>query len=366
LYCAGATVLSAAAVASAAHAAVTPTSTRLISKVTGPGPLNFTDLRWRVAGTDLGSMFEYQGQIRMVFGDTFGSPNGIGPAPLSRWRSNTMAVVSNLSDPRVGPLFARMITNPSAPLVAKELLSSRKQNCANATGFCELTVIPNDGFAVGSRMYLHYMSIRRFDYPVPGDYDTNYSGLAYSNDGGQNWTKDPHVTWSADSGLGIVAATQTAGYVYLFGIPSGRLGSVRLARVPAGSVLDNTAYRYWDGTGWAPVEAAAAVVVGGPAGELSVQWNSYFGKWLMMYLRPGPRFDIVLRSADCLTGPWSAPVPVVTSDQYPTLYAPMLPPRWNDGPAAYFAMSIFTPYNVFWMRSALSGPHRPGLTPCVQ
>jgi hypothetical protein len=57
---------------------------------------------------------------------------------------------------------------------------------------------------------------------------------------------------------------------------------------------------------------------------------------------------------------------VVSSDQYPSLYAPFFPPRWNDGPGAYFAMSIYLPYNVFWMHAVLAGAHRPGLAPCVQ
>jgi hypothetical protein len=216
------------------------------------------------------------------------------------------------------------------------------------------------------------MSVRRFDYPHLGDYDTNYSGVAWSGDGGRTWTKDPAAVWPAPSSFGIVATTRVAGHVYLLGIPASRRGSVKLARVRDDGVLRRSAYRYWDGTRWNADQRAAAVVADGPVGELSVQWSSYFGKWLMMYLRIDPSTQdssndqIVLRTADCLTGPWSDPQPVVRSDRYPSIYAPMIPPRWNDGPRLFFAMSIFDAYNVYWMRTSLTGTPRPGLAPRVR
>ncbi|HVS28269.1 MAG TPA: DUF4185 domain-containing protein [Solirubrobacteraceae bacterium] len=286
------------------------------------------------------------------------------------WRSNTMAFFAD-ANPAIGPLFDGMVTDPSNPLRAKELLPSAKQTCTGTETLCEQTVIPTNGFAVGDRMFLHYMSVKRFGYPQPNDYALNYAGIAYSDDGGQTWTKDPSTMWAGNSNFGQVAATQTGGDVYLFGIPGGRTGDVKLARVRSGRILSKASYRYWGGRTWNNREGSAAVVANAPAGELSVQWNSYFGKWLMMYLRvrepreSSPAGDVVLRSADCLTGPWSEPQVVVTSDQYPSLYAPFIPPRWNDGPDVYFSMSIYLPYNVFWMHTALAGIPRPGLNPCV-
>jgi len=369
------------AAAAAAEPTVDPSATRPVIKVSGPGPLNFSDLRFNLYAADLGSTFEYQHRLYMVFGDSFGRPRSADlerfaqerrsdPTRYTDWRSNTMASLADV-DPAIGPLFAGMITDPANPLEARELLPSAKQTCTGTEAFCEQTVIPTNGFAVGDRMFLHYMSVKRFGYPRPQDYDLNLSGIAFSDDGGHTWTKDGSTTWAGDSNFGQVAATRTGGDVYLFGIPGGRTGDVKLARVREDRVLNRPSYRYWDGRGWTHREGSAAVVASGPAGELSVQWNSYFGKWLMMYLRVDPPAatsstgSIVLRTADCLTGPWGAPQTVVTSSQYPSLYAPFIPPRWNDGPDVYFTMSIFLTYNVWWMHTALTGTPRPGLRPCV-
>jgi len=84
----------------------------------------------------------------------------------------------------------------------------------------------------------------------------------------------------------------------------------------------------------------------------AVRWNSYYKKWLMMYLND-PHYRIVLRTADSLTGPWSAEQVIVTGEQYPQLYAPYMPPLWNDGPDILYTMSLFGPYCVDFMRTRL-------------
>lgn len=97
-------------------------------------------------------------------------------------------------------------------------------------------------------------------------------------------------------------------------------------------------------------------MVPAPVGELSVQWNSFYGKWLMTYLNDADDVDaVVIRTADCLTRPWGEERIVVTADEVPSLYAPYLPPRWNDGPDLYFALSLFGPYDVYWWHTSLDG-----------
>src|SRR5438270_206859 len=47
-------------------------------------------------------------------------------------------------------------------------------------------------------------------------------------------------------------------------------------------MLNITAYQYSNGLQWATAQPAAAVdVAPDPGGELSVQWNTYYQKWLM-------------------------------------------------------------------------------------
>jgi hypothetical protein len=318
--------------------------TFLVSPETGPTSPNRTDLRWQVHGTDLGSSFGYRGRTYFVFGDTFGAPaaNPFFSVPHEDWRSNVMAFSSD-SDPADGVTFDDMITD--RPGHAAELLSSLKDPGV------EQTVIPTYGVAVDDRMFLHYMSVREFG--EPGHWTLNYSGLAYSDDGGQTWEKNSGVRWPGDSNFGQVAFVEHGAYVYLFGIPGGRYGGIQMARVPAGSMLDQSAYRYLDGTTWVTDPGAATTVMAGPVGELSVRWSSYYRAWMMMYLVDDKGL-VVIRSAPELTGPWSTPRTVVTSAAYPALYAPYLLPRWNSGPDIYFTMSQFGPYNMSLMHTRLA------------
>ncbi len=304
-----------------------------VEQVTGPGSVNATDRRWNVFGADLGHMFFYQGTLYMVFGDTFG--------PDSRqWRSNTMARLVT-PDPRAGLRFESMVTDATG--AAGELLGSLKVDGV------EKTVIPTNGVSVGGRMFLHYMSVRRWG--APGSWQLNYSGWAYSDDGGQVWVKDPLARWPGDSNFGQVAIVPEGGTVYLFGIPGGRQGGVQLARVPAAHLLDLDAYEYWDGEGWSADRAKATTVVSSPVGELSVRWSAYAHRWLMMYLDEG-RSAVVLRTAPSLTGPWGPEEVVATAQRFPQLYAPYLVPV-DTGPEVYFTMSQYGPYEVFLMKASL-------------
>ena len=130
-------------------------------------------------------------------------------------------------------------------------------------------------------------------------------------------------------------------------------GSVQIARIPPEQILDSSAYQYWDGANWVDDMGASATVIPAGVGELSVRWNSYYKKWLMMYLQEG-KYSIVMRTADCLTGPWSDEMIVVTGHEYPQLYAPFMLPKWNDDPEIYFTMSLFGPYNVSLMQTSLN------------
>jgi hypothetical protein len=93
--------------------------------------------------------------------------------------------------------------------------------------------------------------------------------------------------------------------------------------------------------------------------ELSIRWNSHYDKWILMtkhQQRNDSGFAIVVRTADCLAGPWSDEQWVFTNQDVHRPYGPYLPPWWNDGPDIYFAVSKFFPiYNVFWWHTALEG-----------
>ena len=299
-----------------------------------PAAINQTGKEYGVDGADLGSSFLYNDQTYIVFGDSF----DIGK---SDWRSNLLAISSD-DDPTDGVTFDRMIED--RPGHAKELLSAKHVEGE------EVTVIPTYGVAVGDRLFLHYMSVKHWG--APGHWDLGLAGFAYSDDGGENWTKDANAVLPSDTNWGQVAIVEHKDYLYLFGIPGGRYGDLKLARVTPDQLLQIDSWEYWDGEVWSATGDAAAVVVAGPIGELSVRWNSYYQRWLMMYLIDDQGL-IVLRSAADLTGPWDEPRVAVRSTDYPALYAPYIYPKWNDGPEVYFNMSLFGPYNVWLMKTEI-------------
>jgi hypothetical protein len=317
-----------------------------IARLTGPGSINRTDLRWYVYGTDLGHTFEHRGQLYMAFGDSFGPP-GHPPTFGDDWRSNLLAW-SRDANPWDGLTFDGMVTD--RPGHAKELIADADVPLAEKPS----TTIPTNGVSVGNRMFLHYMAVRAFT--GPGFWSLTGSGIAYSDDEGQTWRLPAEAVWPEGSNFGQVAFVEQGRHVYLFGIPGGRFGPAKLARVDKHHLLDLDRYRYWSGSGWAEREDAAAVVVPAPVGELSVQWNSHYRKWLMMYLNDDDSVNaVVLRTAECLTGPWSDERVVLTAEEVPQLYAPYMPPRWNAGPDIFFTLTRFNLYDVFWWHTSLDG-----------
>jgi Domain of unknown function (DUF4185) len=325
-----------------------PSLAELVAKLTGYDSINETDTKYQVMGTDLGAIWDNgSGQVLMAFGDTFGEGHVGGGQFGEDWRSNVLARSSDrdLSD---GMTFDDMVVDE--PGHAKELLASKKIDND------EITVIPNSGVSVGDRQFIHYFSQHHW-----GPWNTNYGGLAYSDDNGQNWTKSD-VRWENsaprwDRYFQIGSLVRHEGHVYLFGTGSGRFYDIRLARVREDDMLDLAAWRYWNGAGWGRKESDAVPVVAAPSGELSVLYNDYLGRWVMMYLDEN-RAAVVMREAPRLTGPWSGQRVVVRGGEggeWPALYAPFIHP-WSAASGEqdlYFAMSQWGPYNVFLLRTRL-------------
>jgi hypothetical protein len=331
-----------------------------VAVLTGAESLNATEVRYQVKGTDLGIMWtDERGQILVAFGDTFGPGwaghgSEVGDPAASDWRSNTLARSSD-RNPAGGMAFTDFVTDRAGH--AKELLPSLKQDGL------EISKIPTGGVNVGGRNYLAYMSVRHFG--PPGQWITNYGGIAYSDDGGQTWIEVPTAgrpnTPGCDEKFQMIAYARRDGFVYAFGTPNGRFGDAHLARVPEHRLLDTAAYEYWTGTAWhRGISAIAAPIVTGPVGELSVRYDQTLKNWEMMYLDQ-PRGAIVIRLAPQPTGPWGTPTPVATSRQYPSLYGGFLNPD-SHGSDVYFTMTQYDRYNVSLMHTTLP-TNAPNSTP---
>jgi hypothetical protein len=325
------------------------TNVQQVAQITGPDSPNATG-KYEVAGQDLGSMFQADGKTWFLFGDTFGQrAPGMTGGGGSEWRSNTLAYTKD-DDPTDGITLDGYIVDNTG--WAKELISAKQIDGV------EMTVIPTYGFAANGAMYIDYMSVRHWG--EPGEWETNYSGLAKSTDGGQTWTKLASPRWAGDGNFVQVSVANVDDELYFWGVTHGRFGGVQLMKVGEQDVERQGAYRYFAGTGssgeptWSPHPSDAKTIVDDTVGELSVVWNSYLDRWLMTYTDGGTT-DAAIREAPSPWGPWSDAMTLVSQADVPGLYAPFMLPQYtaNHGRTIYFTLSKWGPYNVFWYRADL-------------
>jgi hypothetical protein len=320
-----------------------------VAALTGPSSPNKTD-KYEIAGQDLGSMFEAFGKTWFVFGDTFGQrETGLTGGGGTEWRSNALAYTTD-TDPTDGIRLDGYVTDDIG--WAKELIDSKKVDGV------EMTTIPTYGFEANGAMYLAYMSVKHWG--EPGEWETNYSGLAKSSDKGQTWTKLDAPTWPGTSNFIQVSVTRVAGELYFWGVTHGRFGGVQLMKVAEKDVERQSAYHYFASTGaagqplWSSEMVKAATIVDSTVGELSVVWNQYLNRWIMTYTEGGGARAVIRESATPW-GPWGKAITLVSATDVPGLYAPFMLPSYttNGGRTIYFTLSKWDPYNVYWYKADL-------------
>jgi len=319
-----------------------------ISGETFPSPNN-TALKWNVGGTDLGIVWEMQpGKYGIFFGDTYGSsftPNPSNPGPNGNdWRCNVLAFSedTNLDD---GLTFSSMATDDRGD--AREIIYGGK----NSSGSGDWTSIPTAAIRVGSTDYVHYFNIKNWT-----GWTTNYSGMYKSADNGQTWAKCANVVFTSYSSFGMAGYFKKDGYVYMIGTPPGRDGSAHLARFREADIENRENYEYWSGTtgGWVKGdESKATVLIQDKAGELSFIYSDKYKKWIIAYFN-ADRYNITMRTAEEVTGPWSDPYELAAGTEYAQLYGSFFHPLSVSGDNLYFLMSMWMPYNVFLMKVELA------------
>lgn len=333
-----------------------------VAWVTGPRSRNRTDQRFSITATDVGVPWDNgSGQVLMAFGDTWGRCAG-----QMVWRHNTLLRSDGNANLDKGITFPDAIpgsvrsgasVTPQHPTFAQAMI--------NAIGVRNIEVgkIPTGGIAINGVQYMSYMSIRRW--LSPGRWATGYSAIAVSRDNGQTWVTDNRtIRMNADvtvPGVRQIAAghgrfqmgafLRSGDFVYQYGTPSGRFGAAFVARVRPADILDLSRYQYYRGGGtWSAEPAAAAPIVRQPVSEMSVAYNAFLKRFVMLTEQAG---SVMMRTAPTPVGPWSGPKVIVPAAQTKGLYAPYIHPR-ATGQQLYFVASRWDDYNVMLIRTDLA------------
>lgn len=185
---------------------------------------------------------------------------------------------------------------------------------------------------------------------------TNYSGIYKSADNGLTWAKCKDITFSSYSFFGQVGYFKKDGYVYMIGTQTGRDSNAKLARFHETDIENKTAYEYWNASTnqWIKGnENEATVLIEDKVGELSFIYNETHKKWIIAYFN-ADRYNITMRTAEDITGPWSEPYELANGREYAQLYGSYIHPLSVTGDNLYFTMSMWMPYNVFLMKAELA------------
>ncbi|TXG92496.1 DUF4185 domain-containing protein [Rhodococcus rhodnii] len=315
-----------------------------VSQMTGLMSANRTQDS-NVLGTDLGIMWDNgAGEVLTAFGDTagLGFPNLL-QGSVWAWKSN---VLFRSSDTGLSDGMDFTTTPRDASGSAKELLPSPK------IPGVEISKIPTAGIADGNVQVMSIMSVR--EWGPAGHWTTNWSQLAFSADNGENWALAPETSRPNEGGnanFQMNAFLSDGGFVYVYGTPSGRGGMVHVARVPKGKMSDMGAYEYWDGGAWIRGNPdVAKPVTDEGVGELSVQYNSYLGQYVMM--TTDSFNNVILRRSPNPIGPWGPAEVQVFAHELPTAYGAYMHP-WSTGPDLYFMTTQHTNYNALLLRTSL-------------
>ena len=373
-------------------------STQFIGWVTG----QYADTigRYSVWGTDVGTMWDNgipddpttpinEHQILIALGDTFSAAGMTGVwRPNTIFRSADIALANGMDilngQWKNGNMFGGAPLGPNST-TARQVIFPEGLPAG-------VTLIPTAGVSVpvaGSRFgaiqYVSFMSVSQWG--APGQWSTNYSALAWSDDNGETFHVAPSTVrynqpWSGNQNFQQSAFVRPGdGYVYTYGTPNGRQGAAYLARVAERDILDLTKYDYysagspggwfgWGATpaGWHRANPAAAKAVfgqdtgacgvanaGNQVSELSVQYNKSLNKYVTLY---GDQFNnIVMRTSDTPQGTWSS-AKVLMPQQSGGIYAPMMhpwsPSTMGTGSDLYWNLSLWSDYNVMLMRTDLT------------
>lgn len=322
--------------------------------ITGP-TAKVSTLKWKVWGTDIGLPFysKKYNSLYYIFGDTFSTEF---PKDGKDWRG-TVIGVNKISTIKNGNFkFDSFITDETG--MAKDIIPSHHLTDEDKY---EVTRIATGGIEINGTLYLFYESIREWHHP--GGWDVNYCGAIKSNDNGQTWERVHDLTWVEEcsgpniktirtlseenmdmtpSGIHLdlekrvcPAFAQTyvipyGEYAYIYGRRSGRKDGIVVGRVKQNEFESFDSYEYligydskkegiWmkgsQGLKYINEHEEQCSIVPKPCANMTVMYNNYLNKWLLLYYKPGQ--NIVMHTSDTPYGPYTQNYEVLIGLDYP-------------------------------------------------
>ncbi|MBD3385394.1 DUF4185 domain-containing protein [candidate division KSB1 bacterium] len=255
--------------------------------------LNLTESKYGLTSTDLGVPFQHNGRTYLLFGDSWGGPIGDAIA------------YTNDSDPEDG-ITLDFITDESGIYKAVKIPGISQEEYE----------VPMEGVSIDGKMYTYHTTDHSSTVVM------GRSVVAVTKDDGQtfNFLYDLSKKHFINVSIVNVNLEEWQGFplgygdgLVLFGSGTYRKSDVRLAFQPAGQIENPQSLRYFAGVDqdgvpfWSENEDDSIPLFSHPCvGELSVTYNQYIRKWLMLYNGDPPR-GINFRTADAPWGPWSEP-----------------------------------------------------------
>ena len=273
-----------------------------------PLPLthNQTESKFGIRGTDLGVSFVHNGHIYFLFGDTWREPYREAQLDL-----DSIAFSTSLNPNPDDGLDLTFYRQP--PLILTGNISQR--------GF----EVPLDGLSLGRSMIVFFST----DHYTAGDYDLmGRSVVARSDDHGYTFdylyefSREKFINVSLDQfptgeTIGLPGYQET---LLIWGSGRYRSSDVYLAAMPLTEIAGHPQKRYYAGQRnllpfWSDrEEEAVPLFCAGCVGELSVRWNQFLERWIILYNSDNPR-GIIMRSAPQPWGPWSGPIMAFDPDK---------------------------------------------------
>ena len=314
--------------------------------ITGPNSQNFDLLRASGAGsTDLGIPVSVGDNMIYLYGDTFSGTENMSGI----WNSNFIAV-SNDYDLSDGLTFSNLIINDRNMIVpfAQGLHQKSVIDTDVTDPNREVTKIPTGGITIGNNVYLFYMSVRYWG--SAGAWGVSFNQVVKTTPSFETFTEVEGLRWTESEAYNFgqiypFEDPNDSNHIYFISIPGGRFGGVALFRVPTDKFEDKESYEYYLGndtwgkgsTGLLSFKNNPFLIIQAPCSELSIMYNEYLGKWMMVYLKNS---EIVMQTALSLTGEWSSPESIVNSGDFSGLYGGFVHPKLTKGNGQKFYLQL--------------------------